>query len=144
VTLEEKLQKIINEGVEKAAKEMLNLVEKEYGEVPYIFRFIEDQPELLITKMLYNEAVFKSSKALDQKTAELIAIAVSAALRCNHCLKLHMRVASRMGATDEEIAAAIFIAGSLANASILAVATRELEEKREGCNFCDVNNKKTV
>lgn len=138
---EEELETIVNEGVEKAAKEMLKVVEEEYGEIPYIFHFLEDQPELLVTKMLYNNAIFKRSQALDPKTVELISIAVSAAVRCSHCMKLHMRVASRMGISDEEIAAAIFIAGSLANASVLAVATRELEEQREFCEFCNVNNK---
>jgi AhpD family alkylhydroperoxidase len=74
------------------------------------------------------------------KTIELISIAVSAALRCSHCLKLHLRVATNMGISDQEIAAAIFLAGNLVNASVLATATRHLDEEREICRACEINS----
>lgn len=116
---------------------MIKTIEEIYGEVPYIFHFMKDSPELLVTKILHNNAIVRNSK-LDMKTIELISIAVSAAIRCSHCLEMHIRVASRMGISDEEIAAAMFLAANLVNASVLATATRELDEEREVCRACQV------
>ena len=66
-------------------------------------------------------------------------IAVAAAIRCSHCLKLHIRVAKRMGISDDEIGAALLIAGNIANATVLAMATRELNEEKDACPVCQVS-----
>jgi len=137
MTFEDDLDRILVKGVEKSAAEMIEAVQSAYGEVPYIFNFMQENPELLITKILHNNAILKTSK-LDMKTIELISIAVSAAIRCSHCLQMHIRVAKRLGITDEEIAAVMFLAGNLVNASVLATATRELE--REVCDTCQIGS----
>ncbi|MDD1752812.1 MAG: carboxymuconolactone decarboxylase family protein [Methanotrichaceae archaeon] len=136
---EDELDAILIKGKEKAAVEMLKTIEESYGEVPYIFQFMEGNPEILLTKMLHNNAILRDS-TLDMRTVELISIAVSAAMRCNHCLKLHIRVARNIGISDEEIATAIFLAGNLVSASVLATATRHLEEERESCRICEIGN----
>lgn len=135
--LEDELKGILEKGVERSAEDMIKTIEEIYGEVPYIFHFMKDSPELLVTKILHNNAIVRNSK-LDMKTIELISIAVSAAIRCSHCLEMHIRVASRMGVSDEEIAAAMFLAANLVNASVLATATRELDEEREICRACQI------
>jgi len=112
MSFEEDLQRVLEKGKEQTAEDMLESIETAYGEVPYIFRFMKDKPELLITKILHNNAIIRSSQALDLETQELISIAVAAAIRCSHCLKLHIRVAKRMGITDDEIGAALLIAGN--------------------------------
>ncbi|MHC1631850.1 MAG: carboxymuconolactone decarboxylase family protein [Methanotrichaceae archaeon] len=150
MSFENDLENILKDGVDQTADDMLKAIENMYGEVPYIFSFMKDQPELLITKILYNDAIFRSSQALDQKTIELISISVSAAIRCRHCLKLHLRIAKRMDISDDEIVAALMIAGNLANATVLAMATRELneaknlDEDRKNCNICQINNGNSV
>jgi len=133
MAFEDDLQRIVESGAESAAEEMMKAIESAYGEVPYIFQFMKDNPELFITKMLHNNAILRSCKSLDMNTIELISIAVSAALRCSHCLEMHIRVARRLGVPDEAIAATIFLAGNLVNASVLATATRELDEERDIC-----------
>ena len=140
MTFEDDLESILDKGVEKSAEDMIDVVEKAYGEVPYIFQFMEDHPELLITKVLHNNAILRSSK-MDAKTIELISIAVGATIRCSHCLKLHIRVARNLGVPDDQIAAAIFLAGNLVNASVLATATRHLDEEREFCRVCEISSK---
>jgi AhpD family alkylhydroperoxidase len=100
---------------------------------------MQDSPEILITKILHNNAIQRSS-TLDAKTIELISVAVSAAMRCSHCLKLHIRIASNLGIPDDQIAAAVFLAGNLASASVLATATRELDEGREVCRVCEIGS----
>jgi AhpD family alkylhydroperoxidase len=133
------LERIIERGVDDSAEDMIKAVDTAYGEIPYVFHFMKDHPELLITKILHNNAILRSSN-LDAKTIELISVAVSAAMRCSHCLKLHIHVASNLGVSDEQIAAAIFLAGNLVNASVLATATRHLDEEREICRVCEMGN----
>lgn len=136
----EDLERILERGVENSAEDMIKAVDNAYGEVPYVFQFMNDHPELLVTKILHNNAILRSAK-LDAKTIELISVAVSAAMRCSHCLKLHIHVASNLGVSDEQIAATIFLAGNLVNASVLATATRHLDEERDICRVCEMENK---
>lgn len=138
-----KLEKILKKPPEEAAEELLKEVEKAYGEVPYILNFMKQSPELLVAKILYDNEIIREFKRLDAKTIELISIGVSAALRCEHCLKLHIRVAQRLGATKEEIFDAILIAGSLANASVLADGTRAMDsEVKDECEVCGMPGEK--
>ncbi|MBN1234618.1 MAG: carboxymuconolactone decarboxylase family protein [Methanotrichaceae archaeon] len=139
MSFEDELDAILAKGKDKAAQDILKAVESTYGEVPYVFQFMKDNPEIFITKVLHNNAIQRSS-ALDAKTIELISVAVSAAMRCSHCLKLHIRIASNLGIPDDQIAAAVFLAGNLVNASVLATATRHLDEEREVCRVCEIES----
>ncbi|NLH22804.1 MAG: carboxymuconolactone decarboxylase family protein [Methanothrix sp.] len=136
---EDELDAILVKGKDKAAQDILKSIESIYGEVPYVFQFMKDSPEIFITKVLHNNAIQRSS-ALDAKTIELISVAGSAAMRCSHCLKLHIRIASNLGIPDDQIAAAVFLAGNLVNASVLATATRHLDEERDVCRACGIGS----
>ena len=71
----------------------------------------------------FNSKVFEEG-ALPIKTKELIAVATAHITRCPYCIAGHTRAAKQVGATDEEIAEAIFVAtvlnagASLAHSSI--------------------------
>jgi AhpD family alkylhydroperoxidase len=138
-----KIEKILQKKPGDAAKELLKEVEKAYGEVPYILNFMKQNPELLVTKILYDNSIIREFKRLDANTIELISIGVSAALKCPHCLKMHIRVAQRLGVTKEEIFDAILIAGTLSNAAVLAEGTRAMDaEIREECSVCGTPREK--
>ncbi len=143
-----KIEKILQKEPEQAAEELLKEVEKAYGEVPYILNFMKKSPELLVTKILYDNSIIREFKRVDAKTIELISIGVSAALRCDHCLKMHIRVAQRLGVTKEEIFDAILIAGTLSNAAVLAEGTRAMDSEKLGlsdknkCSVCGIPGKK--
>jgi AhpD family alkylhydroperoxidase len=139
MSFEDELDAILTKGKEKSAEDILKAIESTYGEIPYVFQFMKDNPETLITKVMHNNAILRSS-TLDAKTVELISVAVSAAMRCSHCLKLHIRIASNLGIPDDQIATAIFLAGNLVNASVLATATRHLDEEREICRVCEIGS----
>ena len=94
-----KIEKILQKEPEDAAEELLKEVEKAYGEIPYILNFMKQKPELLVTKILYDNSIIREFKRLDAKTIELISIGVSAALKCPYCLKMHIRVGQRLGVT---------------------------------------------
>jgi AhpD family alkylhydroperoxidase len=49
-------------------------------------------------------------KALDGKTKELIALAISVALRCDDCIGFHARAAVEKGASQEEVLEALGMA----------------------------------
>lgn len=141
----EKIQRIMRMDPEAATEELLESVEKYYGEIPYILQFMKETPELLVPKILYDSAIIREFKRLDPKTVELISIGVSAAVRCDHCLRMHIRVAEKLGISREEIFDAILIAGTLSNATVLAYATRVLDSETgtergsgSGCALCDV------
>ena len=141
-----KIEKILKKEPDEAVEELLKEVEKAYGEVPYILNFMRDSPELLVARVIYENAIVREFKRLDAKTVELISIGVAAALRCEHCLKLHIRVAQRLGVPKEEIFDAILIAGSLSNAAVLAEGTRAMDAEKLGlkgeCGVCGLPEEK--
>ncbi|TGC08917.1 carboxymuconolactone decarboxylase family protein [Methanolobus halotolerans] len=150
----EKIRKILDQETNEAVDDILTDVEKRYGEIPYIINFMKDIPELFIPRMIYENSVMREFKRMDPKTIELICVAVSSALRCEYCLKTHVRVAKRLGVSKEEIFDAILIASTISNAAVLAEGTRSLDsefscresrscqdsEKESGSQTCSVCN----
>lgn len=128
----EDIVEILKKDPEKAVPELLEDVRKQYGEVPYIMNFMKDLPEILIPKTLYDNSIMREFKNLDPETVELISIGVAAALRCDHCLKMHIRVAKRRGIKKESIFNAIMIGASISNAAVLAESTRALASEFPG------------
>lgn len=145
----EKIRKILDQDTDEAVEDILTDVEKRYGEIPYIVNFMKDMPDLFIPRMMYENSVMREFKRMDPKTVELISVAVSSALRCEYCLKTHVRVAKRLGVTKEEIFDAILIASTISNAAVLAEGTRSLdsefsegdskkENRVEACSICNI------
>jgi AhpD family alkylhydroperoxidase len=152
----EDIVEILKNDPERVIPELLEDVRKQYGEVPYIMNFMKDFPEIFIPKTIYDNSIMREFKNLEPETIELISIGVASALRCDHCLKMHIRVAKRKGIKKESIFSAIMIGASLSNAAVLAESTRALasefpgdenneEEKKEehcndpNCEICDIS-----
>ena len=76
---ENALRKIADAGKEQSAKNLLERVKEETGEVPLIYRKMAKKPEVLIGHLLYKCAVTETS-SLEPKTVELISLAVGSAL----------------------------------------------------------------
>jgi AhpD family alkylhydroperoxidase len=95
------------------AKDALNSVGK----------LIELKKDLAMSLLSFDRKVFEEG-ALSVKTKELIAIGAAHITRCPHCIDGHVKRAKQAGATDEEIAEAIFVGitmnagASLAHSSI--------------------------
>ena len=69
--------------------------------------------------------------SLDKKTKELIAVACAHITQCPYCIEGHVKGAKKSGASEEEIAEAIFVAIALKAGSSLAhscIAMEALEE----------------
>ncbi len=71
-----------------------------------------------IYKSFYKET-YHSQTALDPKTKELIAIAVSMALKCEGCLRGHIKKALALGLTRHEISDAIVVAVGIGAAAMV-------------------------
>ena len=133
------LRQIAECGKEKSAKELLDKVESETGAVPLIYEKMAKKPEVLISHLLYKSAVTETS-TLEPKIVELISLAVGTALNCRHCTEYHMRAAQAKGATKDEILESVLLAGSLAQASVLADAYRVIEADEDKCEgACEIN-----
>ncbi|MDK2824909.1 alkylhydroperoxidase AhpD family core domain-containing protein [Methanolobus vulcani] len=146
----EKIKELLDKEPEEAVEEILADVEKRYGEIPYITNFMKDMPEIFISRMIYENSVMREFKRMDPKTVELISIAVASALRCEHCLKTHVRVAKRLGVSKEEIFDSVLIASSVSTAAVLAEGTRSVDsvftDEEQGitsssnCSICNINS----
>jgi AhpD family alkylhydroperoxidase len=84
-------------------------------------------PETHDAFQAFSRQVFADG-ALDQKTKQLIAVAVAHVTQCPYCIQGHTKAALRKGATEHELMEAIWVAaemragGAYAH-STLAIAT---------------------
>ena len=72
--------------------------------------------------------------ALDTKTKEIIAVALSVATRCKWCIAFHVKKALDQGATEQEIIESCFMAALMAGGPALMytqLAVKAIEEFKE-------------
>jgi uncharacterized peroxidase-related enzyme len=74
------------ESVPEGSKPTLNVVQKQLGVVPNLFRLIGNSPAALTAFASFQGAL---SKTLDVKTRERIALAVAQVNGCDYCLSAH-------------------------------------------------------
>lgn len=75
----------------------------------------------------FSKTVFQAG-ALDEKTKQLIAVAVAHVTQCPYCIKAHTPQAMRKGASKEEIMEAIWVAAEMRAGAAYAHATIAMEE----------------
>jgi AhpD family alkylhydroperoxidase len=109
---------------EEAANLLLDYLQERDGGIGLMLRVLSRRPEVFVPHVLEAEHLYENPRAIDAKTAELAAVAASAALMCEYCLDAHMRAAESKGATRDEIFDVLLVAGAIAESSTLAVAFR--------------------
>src|SRR5208337_169970 len=57
------------------------------GELGFLLKVLKERPRTFNPYLFKGMSIYKEPSALDRKTAELVAVAASAALRCDHCLE---------------------------------------------------------
>ena len=86
----------------------------------------------------FNDEIFEKESGLPRKVKELIAISVAHTTQCPYCIETHVKAAKKAGATDQEIAEAIFVAaalragGAFAHSTISMGVLKELEKPDKG------------
>lgn len=100
------------------AEETYKEIEATYGVLP---GFMKAYPKNAIAGAwaMTKGLEIDESSALDAKTKSLINIAVAAQIPCRYCVWLDTKFARQMGATDDEIAAAVAQAGLTRNWSAI-------------------------
>jgi len=72
-------------------------------------KLMELNKDLVTSFASFNQKVFQEG-TVSIKTKELIAVACAHITRCPYCIEGHIQKAKQAGATEEEIAEAIFVA----------------------------------
>lgn len=75
-------------------------------------RRTELAPETHAAFQAFSKQVFAEG-ALDEKTKQLIAVAVAHVTQCPYCIDGHTKLAKRKGATPEQIMEAIWVASEM-------------------------------
>ncbi|MDO9514785.1 MAG: carboxymuconolactone decarboxylase family protein [Syntrophales bacterium] len=73
-----------------------------------IGKLFELKPEVAASFVTFDQKVFAKG-VLSEKTKELIAIGAAHVTRCPYCIEAHVNRAKAVGASDEEIAEAVFV-----------------------------------
>jgi AhpD family alkylhydroperoxidase len=88
------------------------------------------KPELMKAFLDLDAKIFADG-SLDKKTKELIAVACAHITQCPYCIDGHVKGAKKAGASDEQIAEAIFVSVAMKAGSSMAhscIAMEALEE----------------
>ena len=75
----------------------------------------------------FSKVVFQEG-ALDEKTKQIIAVAVAHVTQCPYCIKGHTKQAKQKGATNEEVMEAIWVAAEMRAGGSYAHAALAIEE----------------
>lgn len=75
----------------------------------------------------FSKEVFKDG-ALDEKTKQLIAVAVAHVTQCPYCIKSHTKQAKMKGSSNEEIMEAIWVASEMRAGAAYAHAAIAIDE----------------
>ena len=83
-------------------------------------------PETHEAFQAFSRQVF-SAGALDEKTKQLIAVAVAHTTQCPYCIRGHTKAALRKGASENELMEAIWVAAEMRAGGAYAHATVALD-----------------
>ena len=89
------------------------------------------KPDLFAAFIDFDSQVFDEG-ALSTRVKELIAVATAHVTQCPYCIEAHTKRAKKAGASDKEVAEAIFVAMALRAGGAYshgAIAMEALEEK---------------
>ena len=115
-------------GKKELAEALAELYAGKNGELGFILKVLKERPRNFNPFLLKGMAIYKEPSVLDRKTAELVAVGAAAALRCDHCLEVHLNRAMNEGATLEELMDTLLVAGAISESSTLAVAFRKYKQ----------------
>ena len=84
-------------------------------------------PEIMDAWRNFSRTVFKAG-ALDEKTKQLIAVAVAHVTQCPYCIHSHTEQAMKKGASKEEIIEAVWVASEMKAGAAYAHSALAMDE----------------
>lgn len=106
-------------------------LEKNFGSIPLIFKYIARRPDFYIHTMAMRKNMYLTPKKIPLKWVELISLGIAFALKNEYCAKVHMDNAWKAGANMDEMLECMLIADIMATSGIEARAVRVIEEFEE-------------
>ena len=58
------IQKVVEHGAEKTAQDWMEAIRKDYGRAPLIFERMSERPEVLVSHLLYKNAVLNMKRSI--------------------------------------------------------------------------------
>lgn len=127
----EEIRALLHENPAETRTAILTFLKEQYGGIGFLMNTLaEENPGAFVRYALEADRRLGAPRVLDPKVAELIAVAASTALLCDHCLKAHIASARTNGATWEEILDTILVAAHTAESSALSVALRAYKQEK--------------
>lgn len=87
-------------------------------------------PEIADAFRNFSKTVFQEG-ALDEKTKQLIAIAVAHVTQCPYCIRSHTAQAVKKGASQQEIMEAVWVAAEMRAGAAVAHSNLAIDEMDE-------------
>ena len=106
-------------------------LEKNFGSIPLIFKYIARRPDFYIHTMAMRKNMYLTPKKIPLKWVELISLGIAFALKNEYCAKIHMENAWKADANMDEMLECMLIADIMATSGIEARAVRVIEEFEE-------------
>ncbi len=98
----------------------------------YYKDLMEAQKDMFTAFRNFNHEIFEKESALPRKIKELVAVAVAHTTQCPYCIDTHAKAAAKAGATQTEIAEAIFVAAALRAGGAFAHSTLAMAALKDG------------
>ena len=95
-----------------------------------IGKLVELKQDLATALFTFDQKVFEAG-TLSVKTKELIAVGAAHITRCPYCIAGHVKRARKAGATDEEIAEAVFVGIAMSAGAAVAHSCIAMESLKE-------------
>jgi len=106
-------------------------LEKNFGSIPLIFKYIARRPDFYIHTMAMRKNMYLTPKKIPLKWVELISLGIAFALKNEYCAKIHMENAWKADANMDEMLECMLIADIMATSGIEAKAVRVIQEFEE-------------
>ena len=128
-----KYLRLVKEEGDDAVEESLDAMKKIYGDVPLVARVLSENKDYFLSSTIKNRMILRREGGpLDDRTMELVVISAATALRCDHCLGVHIKQAVSLGVTKEEILQTIMAACAIMENSGRATAFRKYRQMFNG------------
>ena len=88
--------------------------EVEASDRKYMRNYKTASPDLLKAYTDFSAAVFaEEGREIPKKYRELMAVAIAISMQCSYCIESHTKAAVRSGASEAEVAEAIWVASAI-------------------------------
>jgi AhpD family alkylhydroperoxidase len=113
---------------DEITKKILKSIEREYGFIPLVNQVLSERPDLFIPSANVGRSVFDGKGKLEKKFRHLAALSAAVAMGAEHCINVQMQLATKFGASKDEIMETMQIAAVMSMTHAQSYAFRKYRE----------------